>query len=220
VSNTSSRKARAVGRPPGDTAERTRGEILDAALDAFAESGFEATSVRELTRRLGVSHNLVHHHFGAKQELWRAALDHGLGATAEELFELLGASVGGPNPVEVVREGVERAMTLLRKRPSVARILADESARPGPRLDYLYDRYLKPGMAILRRFLAEARDQGLRDIDSRVAVLFVLTTATALFTHGALAGKLGLGPGAQARHTSALVELMLNGLAAPEPTGG
>ena len=32
MSNTSSRKARAVGRPPGDTAERTRGEILEQML--------------------------------------------------------------------------------------------------------------------------------------------------------------------------------------------
>jgi len=208
-----------VGRPPGDTAERTRGEILDAALDAFAAGGFEATSIRELTRRLGVSHNLVHHHFGAKEDLWRAALDHGLGPTTEELFALLGASIGGPNPVEVIREGVERAMALLRRRPAVARILADESARSGPRLDYLYDRYLKPGMSILRRFLTEARDQGVRDVDSRVAVLFVLSTASALLTHGALAEKLGLGTTAQGRYSTSLVELMLGGLAPASAPG-
>jgi AcrR family transcriptional regulator len=209
------RQARGIGRPPGDTAERTRAEILDAALDAFADTGFEATSVRELTRRLGMSHNLVHHHFGAKQDLWRAAIDHGLGPTTEELFTLLRASVGSPNPVDVVREGMERAMALLRRRPAVARILADESARPGPRLDYLYDRYMKPGMAVLRRFLNEARDQGLRDIDSRVALLFLLSTATAPFTHGALSEKLGLGAGAKGRYMTSLTELMLGGLAAP-----
>jgi len=207
------RKPRSVGRPPGATAERTRAEILDAALDAFAEAGFEATSIRELTRRLGVSHNLVHHHFGAKQDLWRAALDHGLGPTTEELFALLGASIGSPNPVEVVHEGMERAMALLRRRPAVARILTDESARPGPRLDYLYDRYLKPGMSILRRFLGEARDHGLRDIDSHVAMLFLLSTATAPFTHGALAEKLGLAAGSDDRYTTSLVELALGGLA-------
>jgi AcrR family transcriptional regulator len=173
--------------------------------------------VRELTRRLGVSHNLVHHHFGTKEDLWRAALDHGLGATAEELFGLLGAGVGGPNPAEVVRDGMERAMALLRRRPAVARILADESARSGPRLDYLYARYLEPGMAVLRRFLTEARDQGLRDVDSGVAVLFVLSTATALFTHGALAEKLGLGASGQDRYTTSLVELMLGGLANSDP---
>jgi len=209
-----------VGRPPGDTADRTRAEILDAALDAFAEAGFEATSIRELTRRLGVSHNLVHHHFGAKEDLWRAALDHGLGPTTEELLALIGASIGGPNPVEVIRDGVERAMALLRRRPAVARILADEFARSGPRLDYLYDRYLKPSMAVLRRFLTEARDQGVRDVDSRVAVLFVLSTASALLTHGALAEKLGLGARAQERYAASLVDLMLGGLATPSAPAG
>ena len=75
---------------------------------------------------------------------------------------------------------------------------------------------MKPGLGILHRFLAGARDQGLRDIDSRVAVLFVLSTASALLTHSALAEKLGLGASAQRRYAASLVDLMLGGLATAE----
>ena len=211
-------KSRPAGRPPGAaTGDETRNEILDAALKAFAEAGFEAMSVRELTRRLGVSHNLVHHHFGSKQDLWRAALDHGVGATASELTNLLSRSVGSSRSRQVLHQVLESAIALLTKRPEVARIFADESARPGPRLDYLYEKYLGPMVAILSRFLSESRAYGVRDVDPRIAALFVLSSASAQFTHHALSEKLGIGSGAEADYTHSLVDLVLGGLMTSDP---
>ena len=51
--------------------------MLEAALVSFAELGYEGTSVRDLCRQLGVSHNLIHQRFGSKDDLWYAAVDHG-----------------------------------------------------------------------------------------------------------------------------------------------
>lgn len=206
-------KTRTTGRPRGDTGDSTRGDILDAALKAFAETGFGAMSVRELTRQLGVSHNLVHHHFGSKEHLWRAALDHGVGSTADELTEIIRESVGSPRSREVLQQVLQGAWELLTRRPEIARIFADESARPGPRLDYLYDKYLGPTVELLSRFLHESRAYGVRDVDSRVAALFVLSSASARFTHAALAAKLGVESGAQ---TDALADLVLGGLLTSE----
>lgn len=210
-------RSRPVGRPPGATGDSTRGEILDAALEAFAEAGFGAMSVRELTRQLGVSHNLVHHHFGSKLDLWRAALDHGVGSTANELTEVLSQSVGSPRSRHVLHEALERAIDLLTRRPEIARIFADESARPGPRLDYLYEKYLGPMVELLSRFLNESRAYGVRDVDSRIAALFVLSSASAQFTHAALADKLGIGSGSKIGYTASLVDLVLGGLMTSDP---
>ena len=204
--------SRRVGRPSGATADDTRGEILDAALKDFADVGFEAMSVRKLTRRLGVSHNLVHHHFGSKEDLWRAAIDHGIEAAAMELTELLGQSIGSPRSGEVLRQVLENAITLLKKRPEVARIFADESARLGTRLDYLFEKFLGPMIEILSRFLSESRAYGVRDVDSRIAALFVISSASAEFTHNALAEKLGIGVGSEHGYTSSIVDLVLGGL--------
>jgi TetR/AcrR family transcriptional regulator len=185
---------------------------LDAALEAFADAGFEAMSVRQLTRRIGVSHNLVHHHFGSKLDLWRAAVDHGVGSTAAELFALLRESVGSPESKEILREVLEAAIELLTRRPAMARIVADESAREGPRLDYIYESYLGPLVDILSRFLAQSRSQGIGDVDPRVASLIVLSSASAQFSHGALANKLGIGSDSKGSYTEALVDLVLGGL--------
>jgi len=203
---------RPAGRPLGATGDGTRGDILDGALKAFAEAGYGAMSVRELTRQLGVSHNLVHHHFGSKQDLWCAALDHGVGSTASELTELLSQSVGSPKSRQVLHQVLESAIALLTRRPEVARIFADESARAGPRLDYIYEKYLGPMTEILSRFLSESRAFGVRDVDSRIAALFVLSSASAQFTHDALAEKLGVGSGSPVDYTDSLVDLVLGGL--------
>jgi AcrR family transcriptional regulator len=50
--------------------------VLDAAADLFAARGPAATSIREVAARSGVNHGLVYRHFGTKEELVSAVLDH------------------------------------------------------------------------------------------------------------------------------------------------
>ncbi|MDQ2650289.1 MAG: TetR/AcrR family transcriptional regulator, partial [Actinomycetota bacterium] len=77
------------GRPPGGGVAHSTEELLDRALEAFAERGFEGTSVRELARDLGVSHNLIPQRLGSKEDLWFAAVDRGFGFLAVELTSVL-----------------------------------------------------------------------------------------------------------------------------------
>src|SRR5215467_10123248 len=52
--------------------ECTRNAVLCAAERLFAEQGFAATSMRDISSASGVSHPLIHHHFGSKAELYAA----------------------------------------------------------------------------------------------------------------------------------------------------
>ncbi|GAA4349409.1 TetR/AcrR family transcriptional regulator [Angustibacter luteus] len=56
-------------RPAGSD---TRAEIVTAARLAFAEHGYEATSLRAVARRAGVDPALVHHYFTDKAALFAA----------------------------------------------------------------------------------------------------------------------------------------------------
>src|SRR3954453_11897643 len=88
ASATKQRKPRRAGRPDASGgAVLSRDAIFEAALEAFALSGYEAMSVRELTRTLGVSHNLVHHYFRSKAELWRASVDWSFGTLVRQIQE-------------------------------------------------------------------------------------------------------------------------------------
>src|ERR1700712_1338825 len=64
------------GRPTNDAAAAVREEVvLDLAFKAFAQRGYEATTLRDLAKELGVSHNLINVRFGSKADLWRRAVD-------------------------------------------------------------------------------------------------------------------------------------------------
>jgi TetR/AcrR family transcriptional regulator len=52
--------------------ESTRTAVVNAAEQLFAEKGFAATSMRDISATSGVSHPLIHHHFGSKENLYAA----------------------------------------------------------------------------------------------------------------------------------------------------
>src|SRR5215470_5124296 len=101
------RRRRSAGRPPaGAEVVRSREEVLLAALEAFAAVGYDAMSVRELTRRLGVSHNLIHHYFRSKAELWHACIDHAFGTVSAELAEAFRAAPAQKDVLASLRQAM------------------------------------------------------------------------------------------------------------------
>ncbi|MBI3224803.1 MAG: TetR/AcrR family transcriptional regulator [Mycolicibacterium cosmeticum] len=50
--------------------------ILEASADLFAQRGPTATSMRDIALRAQVNHGLIHRHFGTKEHLVGAVLDH------------------------------------------------------------------------------------------------------------------------------------------------
>src|SRR2546430_13606569 len=58
-----------------ERSERSRSQILDAALKRFAHRGYGATSVRDIAEEAGLSKGNVYHHFPDKEAIFRALLD-------------------------------------------------------------------------------------------------------------------------------------------------
>jgi AcrR family transcriptional regulator len=54
--------------------------LLDIAVEAFIERGYEATSMDELAARLGITKSAIYHHVSSKVDLLRLALDRALDA--------------------------------------------------------------------------------------------------------------------------------------------
>jgi AcrR family transcriptional regulator len=53
-------------------ATSTRGRLLEAALEVFAERGYEAATIREICSRACANVAAVHYHFGDKRKLYQA----------------------------------------------------------------------------------------------------------------------------------------------------
>ncbi|MFI6509560.1 TetR family transcriptional regulator [Streptosporangium sp. NPDC050855] len=64
---------RRPGRRPGSA--DTRGQILAAAREIFAEKGFDKATVRGIARQAGVDPALVHHYFAGKEGIFVAAME-------------------------------------------------------------------------------------------------------------------------------------------------
>jgi AcrR family transcriptional regulator len=53
----------------------TRAEILVVAAELFTERGFEATSLREIAVRLGITKAALYYHFASKDDILRAIME-------------------------------------------------------------------------------------------------------------------------------------------------
>src|SRR5688572_1333310 len=72
----------------------TRDRILDVALDLFGSRGFDAVSLDEIAREVGVRKQTVLYWFPSKDELLDAVLD----AVAGELVVVIDAAVRSAPP--------------------------------------------------------------------------------------------------------------------------
>jgi AcrR family transcriptional regulator len=65
--------------------EETRSRILEAALEAFADHGYDATGMAEICRRAGVTKGGFYHHFPSKQAVFLEMLERWLETLDAEL---------------------------------------------------------------------------------------------------------------------------------------
>jgi AcrR family transcriptional regulator len=85
--------------------------LLDIAVAAFNERGYDATSMDELATRLGVTKSAIYHHVSSKVELLRLALDRALDALFA-VTEEPGATTGPAiDRLEHVVRGSVRVLT-------------------------------------------------------------------------------------------------------------
>ncbi|HEX9985043.1 MAG TPA: TetR/AcrR family transcriptional regulator [Thermoanaerobaculia bacterium] len=80
-----------------EKSERSRRQLLDAALYLFSHQGYRGTSVRDIAERAEVSTGNVYHHFPDKESIFRALIDEYWTATLSEVFPFLRALLG-PDP--------------------------------------------------------------------------------------------------------------------------
>lgn len=101
----------------GEKSERSRGAILEAALQLFSKQGYRGTSIREIAEEAGVSTGNVYHHFPDKEALFRTLLDQYWEAidTPEFPFNKALAAGAFPNDLEALAEAARESVTTYRR---------------------------------------------------------------------------------------------------------
>jgi AcrR family transcriptional regulator len=111
------------------TAEERRSGILDAALTAFSQKGYHATSLDDIAREAGVSKALIYEHFASKQEL-HADL---IARNARELTQRVAGALSGveiESTVERLAAGLEAFFAFVEERRDAWRMLFRDAADP------------------------------------------------------------------------------------------
>ena len=88
-----------------------REEILDVALDLFAEKGFHDVAMQEVADRVEVSVGTLYNIFSSKEDLYQQLVVEHARNFITVLRRLL--SDGGENPLDVVREHIAAAWGVL-----------------------------------------------------------------------------------------------------------
>ena len=87
-----------------ERSEATRALLVTAARELFGERGYAATSTEEVVQRAAVTRGALYHHFGGKEELFRAVYEE----LEKELAERSAvAAAGGRTALSQLRRGMD-----------------------------------------------------------------------------------------------------------------
>ena len=202
--------ARAVQRRARDT----RDKIVAAALEAFAERGFDGARTRDIATRAGVNQGLITYHFSSKEKLWKAAADRIFALLGEEFGTRLEA-LNDVEPVARLRAVTRHFVRFAAAHPELHRFMVQEGKSDGPRLQWLVDRHVRPLYEASRRLVEAAQGEGALPRTDPVHLHYILIGAvTHLFVNAAevrrLTGKDPMRKDMIEAHADAVVSVLLS----------
>ncbi len=159
-----------------ERSERSRTQILDAALNLFSRRGYGATSVQDIADHAAVSKGNLYHHFSDKESLFRVLLDQYLQAMSRPEFPFNRALATGRFPDNLEELGRASRQTVENYRAHVALIYVDFLEFDGSHVRRFYEE-------MAQRFERFLDKHGLKDeIQSRLADGLTPTSAVMLAT--------------------------------------
>ena len=84
-----------------EKSERSRRQVLDAALRLFSTQGYRATSVRDIAEAAGVSTGNLYHHFPDKEAIFKTLLDEYRELVSRDDFPFFRALKSGDFPANL-----------------------------------------------------------------------------------------------------------------------
>jgi AcrR family transcriptional regulator len=193
-------------------AERAR-QILDAAVEVFAERGFHAASMDAVAERVGVTKPVLYDHFGSKEGLL-------LGCVArarEELLEVTSsAAAAATNPEQMLRLGFRAFFDYLDSHSPAWNLLYQEASLPnGAGADSLESIRAQQTDFIAALLAAQAPEAGPARVQAWAQVIVGACERLALWRRGSAGAQVSAE-----QATEYLMDLLWTGLANRQDESG
>jgi len=178
--------SRASAKPPSHDSrfDRRLAEILDYAIEVFAEKGYEGASMRDLSRLSGISLAGLYYYFESKEKLLYIIQQHTFTTIIERLRQRLAATA---DPEERIRIFVHNHVDFSLAKTKAMKVLSHED-------DVLKDGFGAELAAIKREYYricfglvdelvkAEGLRSSPRSIATRTAVMTLFGTLNWIYT--------------------------------------
>jgi TetR/AcrR family transcriptional regulator len=209
------RRAAAAAAPLSEMpAER----LLEAAISLFAQHGFDGVSTGAVATAAGLTQSMVHYHFGSKEKLWRAAVEHLMRARGN-MFSLNMEDLRDVDDLARLKIMLRRFISANASDPELTRILIHEGMNDSPRLKWLATRYMVRGYKTFNGAIEAAIKSGavrrlpVRDVTNIIVGACVLTfTLSRLLKE--VYGELPTTPEAVSSLSDTLLDVLFKGLEA------
>jgi AcrR family transcriptional regulator len=157
-----------------ERSERSRAQILEAALRLFSHQGYRGTSIREIAEAAGISTGNLYHQFPDKESLFRTLLDQYWQAIESPDFPFNRALASGAFPDDLEALGRAARESVDRYKPYVALIYVDVVEFEGSHIRRFYSEMAQRFQAFWERHPArEAIERKLRPGVSPVAAIML-----------------------------------------------
>lgn len=144
-----------------ERSERSRRQVLDAALELFSHRGYRATTVRDIAGEANVSTGNVYHHFPDKETIFRTLLDEFWSITETKRYPFMRALLAGQFPDNIEQLGLAARDSVREFRSYIALIYVDVIEFDGTHIRKFY-----AGMG--QRIAGIIGDEALDRIKSRM----------------------------------------------------
>ncbi len=192
----------------------TRENILEVAMEVFAESGLSGARVSEIARKMRTSQRMIYYYFGDKEGLYRAILERAYAGIRqmESVLELENLE-----PVAAMRKLVETTLDYEERHPEFVRIVGIENLHQARHMTDVSS-LRKQNNAVVKRveeILERGRSEGVFRKDVQALEIHMVISALCFFrvsnryTFKAVFGLDMTDPQVNARHKKIICDAVI-----------
>ena len=135
-------------------------EILAAALEVFAERGFQAARLEEVAKRAGVSKGALYLYFETKADLFRAVVTDAISPNLEHVKALASATVPFEQAARMGVGMLARTVVTDRRITGVVKLVIAESRNHPELATIWHETVVEPGVTLISGLIAAAQARG------------------------------------------------------------
>lgn len=181
-------RAKRSGRGSRDRAT----QIMDAALDLFADRDYASVTVNQIADAIGIRHSLIYYYFASKEDLFNQAVEGYIAKTLEDYRALAGAA---GNPVEAIENWFDINVRLCAPWRKLVKIVFDYSSpRAYPRsVSDAINEFYRTERQIIASGISGGIENGVfRPVDPQRVAAFVANHINGIFFSSIMRGDVDI----------------------------